>query len=101
MTTPRDRTSGHYAGVREHERLAALLPASDREWLRRMADVLEPGAVVAGMALRAREGVVPSGGGVRLVRAPAGPAGVGSANRPLPPEAYLADPAILTTTVRR
>lgn len=68
----------------EHERLAALLPAADRQWLARMADVLPWGWVVSGMAEPRRGGVVgdpdyPTG--VRLVVAPPGPAGASSANR--------------------
>jgi hypothetical protein len=78
--------------VREHEHLAAILPPDDREWLRRMADVLEPGAVVLGMATRPREGVMPSSSGALLVRAPAGPSGCSSA--------YAADPAILGRALR-
>lgn len=62
----------------EHERLAALLPAGDREWLARMADVLPWGTVVPGMAIPARGGVVADSGylaGIRLVVPPRGPGG--------------------------
>lgn len=96
-------TSDHYAGVREHERLAALLTPDDRELLRRAADVLEPGAVVLGMATREREGVVPDwqyARGARLVRAPAGPGGASGQARALPPELLAVDPAILESSVR-
>jgi hypothetical protein len=88
-----------YEGVREHERLAALLTSADRELLRRAADVLEPGAVVLGMATREREGVVPDwhyARGARLVRAPEGP---GAAS--LPPELTAVDERILERSVRR
>jgi hypothetical protein len=81
-------TSDLYEGVREHERLAALLAPADRELLRRAADVLEPGAVVLGMATREREGVVPDwhyARGARLVRAPAGPGAASSAYAGAPP----------------
>lgn len=61
--------------LREHDALAAVLPPADREWLRRMADVLPAGAVVHGMAEHRREGVVVDRGRLRLVRAPKGPAG--------------------------
>lgn len=60
----------------EHERLARLLPAADREWLARMADVLPWGWVVPGMATPRRGGVVGDStypGGIRLVVPPAGP----------------------------
>lgn len=60
----------------EHRARAATLTPEDREWLRRMADVLEPGAVILGMATRSREGVVVDCGRLRVVRAPAGPSGV-------------------------
>lgn len=63
----------------EHRALAAVLSAEDREWLRRMADVLEPGRVVLGMATRPREGVVVDVGRLRVVRAPHGPAGASRA----------------------
>jgi hypothetical protein len=91
MPTPRDRIRRPEQLV-EHERLARLLPSDDREWLRRMSDVLEPGSVVSGMATRPREGVMPTAGGVILVRAPEGPSGASSA--------YAADPVILGDAVR-
>lgn len=68
----------------EHERLARLLPAADRAWLARMADVLPWGWVVPGMATPARGGVVGDSGypgGIRLVVPPRGPAGASGAHR--------------------
>lgn len=81
MTAPRDRDR-RPAALDTHERLAAVLPSADRAWLARMADVLQPGTVVVGMAVPRRGGVVSDGrwpGGVRLVVAPAGPGGASSA----------------------
>lgn len=69
----------------EHERLAALLPAGDRAWLARMADVLPWGWVVPGMATPRRGGVVADSrypGGIRLVVPPSGPAGQSRAYAP-------------------
>jgi hypothetical protein len=61
--------------VGEHQHLARLLSARDREWLRHMADVLESGAVILGMATRRREAVVPGRSGALLIRAPEGGSG--------------------------
>lgn len=65
-----------------HRDLARILPASDREWLARMADVLPWGWVIPGMAVPARGDVVCDPrlpGGCRLIVAPTGPSGAASA----------------------
>lgn len=67
-----------HPGLEQHERLAAELRPEDRAWLARMADVLEPGVVVPGMAVPARGGVVTDArwpGGLRVVVPPSGGAG--------------------------
>jgi hypothetical protein len=87
MTHPVDRWSGHYAGVSEHEALAAVLSAEQRAWLADMADVLPPGWVIPGMATPARGGVVPDSsypGRARLVVAPPGPGGCSPARGAIP-----------------
>jgi hypothetical protein len=88
MTTPRNRDRRPEL-FDQHQDLVRLLPADDREWLARMADVLPWGWVVSGMALPARAGVVVDRtypGGVRVVCPPAGSAGQSPArpSRPSP-----------------
>jgi len=84
----------------EHERLARLLTPADRELLARAAEVLPGGWVVLGMAVPERGAVVDDTRyplGVRVVVAPAGPAG---AARALPPELLVTDPGILVDRLR-
>lgn len=74
------------ARVAEHRRLAELLPAEDREWLARAADVLPWGWVVNGMATPPGGGVVGDDrypGGIRVVVPPAGRAGIYAKGGPI------------------